>query len=60
MLMTLREDRSIDVELEDAHGQRHFMNLIQTPNGVAARDRAGDVVASSGDLAGSPETPHRL
>jgi hypothetical protein len=60
MLMTLREDRSIDVELEDAYGQRYFMNLIQTPSGVAARDEAGDVVASVGDLAGAAVTPHRL
>ena len=59
MLMTLREDRSIDVELEDAYGQRYFMNLIQTPNGVAARDRTGDIVASAGDLTGSPGNPIR-
>jgi hypothetical protein len=52
MLMTLREDRSIDVELEDPYGQRFFMNLIQTPDGVVARDRAGDVVASASDLTG--------
>ena len=59
MLMTLREDRSIDVELEDPYGQRHFMNLIQTPSGVVARDRAGDVVASAGDLAGARQNALR-
>ena len=59
MLMTLREDRSIDVELEDADGQRYFMNLIQTPNGVAARDQAGHIVASAGDLTGAAQTARR-
>jgi hypothetical protein len=58
MLMTLREDRSIDVELEDAAGNRHFVNLIQTPDGVVARDEAGKVLASAADLGVTTAQPH--
>ena len=50
MLMTLREDRSIDVEVEGSDGKSYFMNLIQTEDGVAARDAAGDIVVSASEM----------
>lgn len=59
MLMTLRDDRSIDVEVEGSDGKRYFMNLIQTENGVAARNEAGDIVISAREMTGGSDTPHR-
>ena len=50
MLMTLREDRSIDIEIEGSDGSSYFMNLIQTESGVAARDAAGDIVARANGM----------
>jgi hypothetical protein len=45
--MTLREDRSIDVEAVGVAGDRHFVNLVQMGDGVAARDRSNAVIATS-------------
>ena len=59
MLMTMREDRSIDVDIEGSNGERYFMNLTPTENGVEARNAAGEVVASSSDMSGAPALPSR-
>ena len=59
MLMTLREDRSIDVEIEGSDGERYFMNLTPTEDGVQARNADGEVVASSSDMSGAPAPPRR-
>ena len=45
--MTLREDGSIDVEAVGIDGDRHFVNLVRTGDGVAARDRSNAVIARS-------------
>ena len=50
MLMTLREDRSIDVQVQGSDGKSYFMTLIQTENGVAARDATGEIVASASEM----------
>jgi hypothetical protein len=43
--MTLRDDQSIDVEAFTPDGERHFFNLIRTEQGVAARNRVGEILA---------------
>ena len=45
LVMTLREDQSIDVEALTPDGQRHFLNLTRTDEGVAARNRIGEILA---------------
>ena len=59
MQMTLRDDRSIDVEVEGSDGKRYFMNLIQTENGVAARNEAGEIVVSAREMTGTSDAPQR-
>jgi hypothetical protein len=54
--MALRDDGSIDVRAVDAAGQRYFVNLVRTPQGVAARDSANSIIglaprAESRDIA---------
>jgi hypothetical protein len=44
ILMTLREDQSIDVEAFTPDGKQHFLNLLRTDEGVVARDRAGEIL----------------
>lgn len=45
ILMTLRDDKSIDVEVFTPDGERHFFNLIRTDEGVMARNRIGEIIA---------------
>lgn len=45
ILMTLREDQSIDVEAFTPDGERHFFNLMRTNEGVVARNRIGEILA---------------
>ncbi len=44
-ISTLREDRSIDIELRGPDGDTHFMNVVRTENGVVARDSEGREIA---------------
>lgn len=45
LVMTLREDQSIDVEALTPDGERHFLNLVRTEEGVTARNRIGEILA---------------
>lgn len=45
--MTLREDGSIDVVALGAAGDRHFVNLVRTNHGVAARDDSGTLIGTA-------------
>lgn len=38
---TLREDGSIDIEIREASGTEHFINLIRQDGGMMARDAEG-------------------
>ncbi len=44
ILMTLREDQSIDVEAFTPDGERHFLNLLRTDSGVVARNHDGEIL----------------
>lgn len=45
---TLREDGSIDFSITTPNGSRHFVNLQERVNGVAARDASGNELATLG------------
>jgi hypothetical protein len=44
LAMRLRDDQSIDVEAIRPDGERIFLNLIRTDQGIVARDQAGRVL----------------
>jgi len=43
-------DDSIDVSVVEPNGETRFFNLTRNEDGVTARDEAGNVIVSSGDL----------
>lgn len=43
-------DDSIDVTLLSLNGDERYFNLTRTDEGVAARDAAGNIIVSAGDL----------
>lgn len=44
---TLKADGSVDIQLVEANGKSHFMNVVHTADKVVVRDALGDVVAIS-------------
>ncbi|HSC75644.1 MAG TPA: DUF3332 family protein [Pseudomonadales bacterium] len=46
-ISTLKEDGSVDIQVVEANGNVHFMNLQMQGDKMVGRDMVGDVVATS-------------
>ncbi|UCE85715.1 MAG: DUF3332 family protein [Deltaproteobacteria bacterium] len=55
LVMSLRSDDSIDVAVQSADGEQHFVNLTRSDGHVAARDASGALLVA----APSPTAPAR-